>query len=275
MYDFYFGDRDAIFKDELGFLTSVKRMLPRWCNSIPDSEVEGMFFDLSRSPIVDPNSSGVIIETGCGASTIVLTYLAFKHQKRVYTWDTNQNKLAYIRSVLVDTLQRLFDAPLHRHWVYIPFFSTSQELGIPVLAEFKHTVDFAFYDSEHTADVLLEEVRLSLPFFSDNAIVALDDANYKYRHKNISYINVFRKKLGLPAVPSPPGNEGAPFFEIVQELLKEEFPRLEKLEDRYKEVYKSDLFWSYYSSDRSIMNELGMEKMAELEHRYDSFRIVK
>ncbi|MCM1038205.1 MAG: hypothetical protein NC434_02700 [Ruminococcus sp.] len=41
MYDFILGDKETIIKnteEEKKFLLSVKRMLPRWCNSIPDSE---------------------------------------------------------------------------------------------------------------------------------------------------------------------------------------------------------------------------------------------
>ena len=38
MYDFCLGDKDEIMADEEGYLLSVKRMLPRWLNSIPDSE---------------------------------------------------------------------------------------------------------------------------------------------------------------------------------------------------------------------------------------------
>lgn len=41
MYDFILGDKATILKnaeEEKKFLLSVKRMLPRWCNSIPDSE---------------------------------------------------------------------------------------------------------------------------------------------------------------------------------------------------------------------------------------------
>ena len=38
MYDFYFGTKNEVLQDELAFLLSIKRMLPKWVNSIPDSE---------------------------------------------------------------------------------------------------------------------------------------------------------------------------------------------------------------------------------------------
>ena len=38
MYDFYFGSKEDIAKDETKFLIAIKRMMPRWVNSLPDSE---------------------------------------------------------------------------------------------------------------------------------------------------------------------------------------------------------------------------------------------
>jgi len=275
MYDFYFGERDAVLEDEVGYLISVKRMMPRWCNSIPDSELVAIHNDLERSNVADSSSQGVLVETGCGASTLVLAYGAFKYDKRLYTWDTNQNKLAYVRGILTDTLGRLFGRSVQDVWTYVPYRSDSQDLGIAVLGEFEHTVDFAFFDSEHTSEVLLSEVRGTLDFANDGAIFAIDDANYDFKYKNTAYINVFRKKLGLPPIENPSNNKTAKFFELVEQCLKETYPSSVKLEDSYKRDFKDDLFWSYYSSDRKIMDSLSMERLSELEHRYDSFRVVQ
>ena len=49
MYDFYFGTRDHIRKDPRKFLLAIKRMLPRWCNSIPDSEYLALYDCLSQA----------------------------------------------------------------------------------------------------------------------------------------------------------------------------------------------------------------------------------
>lgn len=96
-----------------------------------------IYDDLSSSEICNPNSNGVIVETGSGASTIVLSYFAFKYKKKIYTWDLNQNKLSYLRSIICDTHQRLFQTILHEHWIYIGYLSTSKDLGIPILGELK------------------------------------------------------------------------------------------------------------------------------------------
>ena len=38
MYDFYFGTRKEIEEDPKNWLLTIKRMLPRWPNGIPDTE---------------------------------------------------------------------------------------------------------------------------------------------------------------------------------------------------------------------------------------------
>lgn len=275
MFDFYFGEKDQILADERKYLLSVKRMLPRWCNSIPDSEYLAIYDDLMRSSIASDGSSGVIVETGSGASTLMLVYFAFRYNKKLYTWDLNQNKLSYIRSIILDTHERLFRRSMHDVWVYIPYLSTSPDLGIGILREKAETVDFGFFDSEHTSEVLLAEVSQTLPLANDGCVIALDDANYDYKYKNTAYVNVFRKKLGLNPIPDAPDNRTEQFYSLVDQLLRKQCKSVEKIADTYKDSFREDIFWSYYDNDRTMMNKLGMEKMQHLEHRYDSFRIIK
>ena len=42
MYDFMLGTREEIVADPRRYLLSVKRMLPRWANSLPDSEFHAL-----------------------------------------------------------------------------------------------------------------------------------------------------------------------------------------------------------------------------------------
>ena len=76
MYDFYFGTNEEIDRDPKRYLLAIKRMLPRWCNSIPDSEYMALYdaiYDLSLP------EHPVFVETGSGASTIVLCYFAVNY----------------------------------------------------------------------------------------------------------------------------------------------------------------------------------------------------
>ena len=122
-------------------------------------------------------------------------------------------------------------------------------------------------------DVLLGELARVDPYLRENAIVAIDDANYNYIHTNISYINMFRKKLGLPPAPVPSDNMCAPFYQEVQRFLSARWRNVAYLEDSYKRDYQQDIFWAYYSADREAMGKQGMERLDALEHRFDSWRI--
>ena len=273
MYDFYFGSREEIERDPARYLLTIKRMLPRWCNSIPDSEFLALH-NLVAGCDLPPRP--VFLETGSGASTLVLAYWALATDGELFNWDIDGVKLAYLRGVLGDTLLRHFtDANLHAHWKYIAFSSTSGYAGIPILREMGKEVSVCFFDSEHTRDVLMGEVDPACDVVRDGAILAIDDGNYAYIHHNTAYINMVRRKLGLPPIPEAPGNTGRPFWKEVEEYLRTRFRRVDHLEDTYKKTYPSDLFWSYFRSDRETMAGLAMEKTADLEHRFDAWQVFR
>jgi predicted O-methyltransferase YrrM len=271
MYDFWFGTDDDIRANEADYLLFVKRMMPRWTNSIPDSEYLALHQTLQLLDL--QGRRPVLIETGVGASTIVLLNFAMKHGGVLYSWDPAGPKGAFLRAVMTDTLTAHYRQPVQAHWKYIPYSSHSPQIGIPVLHELGETVDFCFFDSEHTREVLIGEVERAVPLLRDGAIVAIDDANYNYIHTNIAYINMQRRKLGLPPSPDPPGNAGEPFYREVEQSLRQAFAQVDYLDDTYKRDYQKDLFWSYFSADRSAMGRLSMEKTDALEHRYDSWRV--
>lgn len=271
MYDFYFGTKPEIEANKAKYLLFIKRMLPRWCNSIPDSEYIAIHNSLAL--LATHGRKPILVETGVGASTIVLLDYAMKHDGILYSWDFNGPKGALLRSVCTDTLVAHHEKRLFDHWRFIAYNSLSEHLGIPILREFNVTVDFCFFDSEHTREVLLGELQAVGPHLNDRAIVAIDDANYNYVHTNISYINMLRKKLGLPPVENRSDNVCKPFFVEVEEFLKSEWTSVEYLHDSYKRDYKNDLFWSYYNSDREAMGREGMERLDTLEHRFDSWLV--
>ncbi len=273
MYDFYFGTKKDIANDPKKYLLTIKRLLPRWCNSIPDSEylaIYDVIADLKLPP------KPVFVETGSGASTIVLCYFALKTGGELYTWDINGSKLFYLRSVLNDTLIRYFTKNnLSNHWKYIAFSSNSESVGINILKELGKKISACFLDSEHTSKVLMGEVESVCKVLDDTAIVAIDDGNYSYKFQNTAYINMIRKKHDLPPVSEPSDNIGRCFWEEVSEYLKSKFKKVEHIDDNYKKTYQTDIFWSYYSSDREIMTALSMEKTDDLEHRFDAWKVWK
>ena len=68
MYDFYFGSQKDINNDEEKYLLSIKRMMPKWMNSIPDTE----FIAINEVSKKVEKENPVFVETGLGASSIIL-----------------------------------------------------------------------------------------------------------------------------------------------------------------------------------------------------------
>lgn len=272
MYDFQFGSKDKINAQPIDWLIFIKRMLPRWCNSIPDSEFVALHETLA---LLDGKQRPVLVETGCGASTIVLLEYALRNNGILYSWDTNALKGSHVRTICMETLGKHYEQQnLWRHWRFVGYDSRSLHAGIPALAELNETVDLCFLDSEHTLDTLQSELEALTPLFAEKAFVAIDDANYSYRHVNEAYVNMIRSKLGLPPTDDfGDDNNSEPFHKEVANFLRGKFSTVEKLQDSYKQACHSDIFFDYYSADRQTMNELGMEKNAEREHRFDAWLI--
>ena len=272
MYDFYFGTRQDIELHPKKFLLSIKRMLPRWCNSIPDSEYLAIFDAMKEIQLPD---NPVFVETGSGASSIILCYLAIVNNGELYTWDTNGSKLSYLRSIINDTLMRHFSQNnLSNHWKHIAYNSNSDVVGIPILKEMGKKVSACFLDSEHTWGTLGKELGNICEIIGDEAIVAIDDGNYQYLYRNTAYLNMIRKKHNLLPIKDSK-NIGMHFFVKTALFLENIFPNVEHLQDTYKENYSSDIFWSYYNSDREAMGKLDMEKTDNLKHRFDAWKVTR
>ncbi len=278
MYDFILGDRNSINnpEDEKTFLLSVKRMMPRWCNSIPDSEFLAIYDVLNDNKLISP----FYVETGSGASTLVFFWFAMKTGGKLYTWDTNGSKLHFIRNVIQDAILRVYpEHSIWRFWCPISMMSTSSYAGIGNLAEIKDVfekgVAACFLDSEHTTENLLNEVKLVHSLMKDGSLVIIDDSNYNCKYVNMAFVNMVRRKMGLSPAEEPKDNVSEKNFgETVEKYLKDNSKEIEHLDDTYKQYYKDDLFWSYYRNDRSKMAEMGMEKAENLAHRFDAWRII-
>jgi hypothetical protein len=270
MYDFHFGTKEKIEENRVQWLTFIKRMLPRYCNSIPDSEFVALHETLD---LLEQKEHPTIVETGCGASTIVLLEHAMRFNGVLYSWDTNSLKGSHIRKICMETLGKHFDSKnLWNHWKFIGFNSCSKHGGIPILQELGASVDHCFLDSEHTWENLHGELKALAPIFSNRAVVCIDDGNYAYRKFNEAYINMIRSKLDLPATTDfGENNICNPFHEEVDDFLSRKFPKIEKIKDSYKINCHQDIFFEYYSADRKTMDDLGMEKSSEKEHRFDAW----
>ena len=267
MYDFILGDRNSMkgAEDEKTFLLSVKRMMPRWCNSIPDSEFLAIYDVLNDHELISP----FFVETGSGASTLVFFWFAMKRNGMLYTWDTNGSKLHFIRTVIQDAILRVFpEHSIWQHWC-----------PISMMGEIKHIAEqgiaACFLDSDHTIENLIAEVKQVFSLMKDGSLVIIDDSNYTSKYVNMAFVNMVRRKMGLDPVDEPADNvSDKNFGESVEDFLMSNAQKIEHIDDTYKKYYKDDLFWSYYGTDRSKMAEMGMEKVENLAHRFDAWRIL-
>jgi len=253
--------------------------LPRHLNGIPDSEFEALYnllIQLELSDGFNPDKK-VLIETGCGASTIILLYFSIRWNVQLYSWDISGDKVSYLRGILNDTLFRYFyNLNIFAHWKYVAFSSVSKFAGITILKELNKEVIFSFFDSDHTWTNLHKELNELCMVISDKSIVCIDDANYHYEFYNTAYIDMVRTKLGLSCSIIENNDMRESFAEKTELFLVNNFSNVMNLKGgTYPANCLNDLFWSYYQSDRENMETLGMEKMHALRDRFAAWSVVK
>ena len=275
MYDFSYKNSGEILKgskESEDFLIFVKRLLPRWANGIPDSECIAIFKVLN-SLRKKQKKQLVLLETGSGASTLAMFLHCALFGGTMYSWDTNASKGSFLRSVISDSIGKILKVDVNKIWNFIPFNSTDPNVGIRVLKELKRKADFCFFDSWHTLDHIMFELREFEKVSTARFVVAFDDAYYTKKHSNYSYINMLRAKLNLKKVKEPANNICKPFHIEIENYLNKKYKKVSKIKDFYKRLYKKDIFFEYFSSDRKFMNKIGMEKRNKLVHRFDAFII--
>jgi len=273
MYEFYFGTKEEILNNEKKYLLFVKKLLPRWANGIPDSEFLAMYDILNDMHF--EGKKPVFVETGSGASSLMLLYFAMKYNGKLYSWDINGSKASFLKNVANSTMGKSFEESIYKYWNFIEFSSSDPNLGIPILNELNEKVSFCFLDSWHTWENVNAEMNCLKDNFSDEFVVAIDDANYKNNNYNYQFVNMFRKKLGLKEVKEPKDNVGETYYNRVEDFLKNNFSSVTKINDSYKENYTTDVFFDYFSVDKEVMGRVGMEKSDNLDHRFDAWKVTQ
>jgi hypothetical protein len=275
MYDYYLGDPDGIAKDESRYLVSIKRLLPKWLNGIPDAEFVALhrILEDAAARAKKAGRRPVFVETGVGASTLPMVYSAAKHGGQAYTWDPNPEKASQIRSVFVETMGPRFPAEILTCWKHVPYDSTAPEIGLPVLKELSARVDYFLHDGDHVWRTMTKELEAVEPLLQDGAVVAVDDAQYDFLHSNDFIINVLRKKLGLAPVQIA-DNRCRPFFQEVESFLKERRDGVEDAAEGYRKTYKDDIFYAYYNADMNVRKGLDSDRfVGGQERRFSAWRV--
>jgi hypothetical protein len=223
---------------------------------------------------IKPGNKLVTVETGAGASTLVFAFYAMKYNGIAYSWDYNSEKGSLIRTICNETMCNYFKKHINDYWKLIGHDSLSPYLGLPILHNLVNHVDVFFHDSEHTWNTVKAEIETVNPLLIDGSVVAIDDANQDFLHTNMAYINTYRKKLGLDAIAEVSNNNSGAFYINAQELLSSNWENVEHIQDLYKKSYMNDPYFAYYDSEFEIKSSLGTERLNNLEHRFDSWRVA-
>ena len=246
MYDFIYDSKKNILKNPEKFIIFVKRLLPKYANSLPDSAAISIFREIKK--LKGPNN--LIIETGVGASTIVLFVASYIYKKKLFTFDINPDKISLIRQVINDAICRPLKVNIFDYWTYVPSNSVDKYTGIPALKGFKRKPQFAFLDSYHSSEHLKKEVIEFTKIASKEFILGIDDGNHiNSRFFNFDYTNMVRQKIGLKKISNPKQNNSSFFFVEINNILKKNFKSVKNLETFFQKNYQNDLWFNYFGAD--------------------------
>lgn len=271
MYDFYFGTREDIEQNEAQFLLSVKRMLPKWVNSIPDAEFLAIcdLLDMAGKENGLSKNRFCVVETGAGASSLAFAFYAAKYSGIAYSWEMNSEKCSLLRTAMTESFGKTLDIDINQHWNPVNYSSLSPHLGLSILEELAVSVKVFMHDSEHVLNTLAAELNSVIPFVNESAYVLIDDAHYNYVHTDEAYVNLLRKKLGLASIPAIENNACEPFYIESEKLLKDKFEVVDDLSQIYHQRFNKQKYCSLLSTGM-VVN--GQDQDIDIEKQISRFK---
>jgi len=218
MFDYIYSDKKDILRNPEKFILFVKKLLPKYANSLPDSAAITLFREIKK---LKKDSNNIIIETGVGGSTIAMFVAAYFLKKKFYTFDINPDKIALIRQVINDAICKPLKINIFDYWTYVPSNSLDKYSGIPSLGELKNKPQFGFFDSFHANEYLKKEVTEFIKIASNEFVIGIDDGNHaNSRFFPFGYTNMIRQKIGLKKITNPKENLSPAFFVDIKKVLK-------------------------------------------------------
>ena len=259
MYDYNFGIGKNPKKNPEEFLIFVKRLLPRWANGISDSECIAIF-KILKSLKQNKKKRLVLLETGCGASTLTMFLHCALYGGTMYSWDINGSKGSFLKSVISESMGKVLGVDVNMIWNFIACSSLNPNAGVSVIKELNKKADFCFFDSWHTLDHVMLELKAFETVASSRFVVAFDDAYYTKKHTNDSYVNMLRYKLNLKKIKQPKNNVCKPLSIEVGNYLKAKYKKVAKINESYKANCRKDIYFDYFLFDREFTFNIGMAK---------------
>ena len=248
MYNFIYGPKKHILKNPIDFLIFVKRLLPKYANSLPDTGVVTLFQQVKR---IKGNSNSMV-ETGVGASTLALFLSAYLFKKKLYSFDHNPDKISLIRSVINEAICTPLNIKISDYWLPIPSDSTDKFTGISCLKEFDTNFDFGFFDSAHSLEILTKEISSFYKIAKKKFILGIDDGEKKNnRYFHYDFVNMVRSKINLKKIKNTNDNKCDYFYREVHKYLIKKSKKVKKLPTFFEKNFEKDLYFNFFGNDIS------------------------
>ncbi len=243
MYDYIFGTKKHIYKNPEEFLLFIKRLLPRHCNSIPDSLAITIFQEVKKI-----KTTQIILETGCGASTLAMFLACSLTKKKFISYDINEKKILFIKSIINQAICKFLQIKVSDHWQPKVTNSLSKSSGIPSL---KKDIIFSYIDSSHDKIHIESEIQCVKNKTNKMSYILLDDMHLTNSSKNNRLNNALKYKKSLKNFkldiynPKTKNNNKAYFIKYLQS----NFTKIELLETFYSKNFMKDLYYMIYGLD--------------------------
>ena len=243
MYDYIFGTKKHIYNNPEEFLLFIKRLLPRHCNSIPDSLAITIFQEVKKI-----KTNEIILETGCGASTIAIFLACCLTKKKFISYDINKKKILFIKNIINQSICKFLEIKISDHWRPKICNSLNKSYGIPSL---KKNVIFSYIDSSHDKFHIESEIQCVKNKTNKISYILLDDMHLTSSPKNNRLNNALKykktlKNFKLDIYNPKIDNNNRSYF---TRYLQSNFNKIELLRTFYSKNFMKDLYYKIYGLD--------------------------
>jgi hypothetical protein len=263
MYDYVFGSKKYIEKYPEQFLLFVKHLLPRYCNSIPDSLAITIFREVKKIK----SKKNIILETGCGASTLSFFLACYLNKTHFISYEINKGKIDLLKKIINQSMCKYLKVNLHTVWKPVVQSSLNKKNGIPAL---KKNVAFSYIDSDHNVKHIEKEILLIKEKIKNKSIFLFDDMNLQIVEKNSNLLETIKYKKTLKnfKIQKFQNNKNILKNHFIS-LLKQNFFNIYELDTYYRSNFKKDLYYSYYGIDYfyNHLSQFLFEKKLSLKRR--------
>lgn len=263
MYDYIFGSKKYIKKYPEEFLIFTKHLLPRYCNSIPDSMAITIFREVRKIK----NKKGIILETGIGASTMSLFLACYLNKTSFISYEISKSKVSLFKKILKQSICKYLKINLNEIWKPITINSLNKKKGIPAL---KKNVIFSYIDSDHNIKHIEKEILAIKKKIDNNSVFFFDDMNLQIQKKNYNLLDTIKYKKTLKNFKIQKYQFNKKIFRnYFIQFLKTNFSRMYEINSYYKKNYKKDMYFKNYGIDYfyNFLSQILFEKKLSLKSK--------